>query len=115
MPLPLNTGILQTEDGGDEEALLKLFCRIDANSDGTIDWDEFSSYMLLESQVWALKGHGTHWAVVEGGGVLINVMCCGAPPGRTGLKPEAIRVFWFEAQGSSVLTLAASPYSHCGV
>lgn len=57
-PLHLKTGILQTEDGGDEEALLKLFCRIDANSDGTIDWDEFSSYMLLESQVRTLKGHG---------------------------------------------------------
>ena len=45
----LPSGILQTEDGGDEEALSKLFCRIDANCDGTIDWDEFSSYMLLES------------------------------------------------------------------
>ena len=42
-------GILQTEDGGDAEALGKLFCRIDANCDGTVDWDEFSSYMLLES------------------------------------------------------------------
>jgi hypothetical protein len=41
--------MLQTDDGGDEEALKKLFCRIDANCDGTIDWDEFSSYMLLES------------------------------------------------------------------
>jgi Ca2+-binding EF-hand superfamily protein len=44
-------GILQTEDGGDEEALGKLFMRIDANCDGTLDWDEFSNYMLLESQV----------------------------------------------------------------
>ncbi|GLI65559.1 hypothetical protein VaNZ11_009122 [Volvox africanus] len=43
-------GILQTEDGGDAEALAKLFMRIDADSDGTIDWDEFSTYMLLESQ-----------------------------------------------------------------
>ncbi|PNW80352.1 hypothetical protein CHLRE_07g313850v5 [Chlamydomonas reinhardtii] len=43
-------GILQTEDGGDAEALAKLFMRIDANSDGTVDWDEFSTYMLLESQ-----------------------------------------------------------------
>lgn len=43
------TGMLQTDDGGDEEALSKLFCRIDANCDGTIDWNEFSSYMLLES------------------------------------------------------------------
>ncbi|EFJ43836.1 hypothetical protein VOLCADRAFT_96020 [Volvox carteri f. nagariensis] len=42
--------ILQTEDGGDAEALAKLFMRIDADSDGTINWDEFSTYMLLESQ-----------------------------------------------------------------
>lgn len=33
-----------------QAALGKLFMRIDANSDGTVDWDEFSSYMLLESQ-----------------------------------------------------------------
>lgn len=43
-------GLLQTEDGSDEAALLKLFSRVDANCDGTIDWDEFSNYMLLESQ-----------------------------------------------------------------
>ncbi|MEW5310065.1 MAG: hypothetical protein WDW38_001897 [Sanguina aurantia] len=43
-------GILQTEDGGDGRALSKLFMRIDANCDGTVSWDEFSSYMLLESQ-----------------------------------------------------------------
>ncbi|GFR47120.1 hypothetical protein Agub_g8807 [Astrephomene gubernaculifera] len=43
-------GILQTEDGGDADALAKLFMRIDVNSDGTVDWDEFSTYMLLESQ-----------------------------------------------------------------
>jgi hypothetical protein len=29
----------------------KLFFRIDANSDGRLDWDEFSLYMLLENQV----------------------------------------------------------------
>jgi WD40 repeat protein len=28
----------------------KLFYRIDANGDGTVDWDEFSLYMLLENQ-----------------------------------------------------------------
>jgi len=33
------TGTLQTEDGSDELALKKLFMRIDANSDDTIDWD----------------------------------------------------------------------------
>eukprot|EP00798_Chlamydomonas_sp_ICE-L_P018384 gene18384-24854_t len=43
-------GVLQTEDGSSPEALGKLFMRIDSNSDGTIDWDEFSSFMLLESQ-----------------------------------------------------------------
>ncbi|KAL6759826.1 quinon protein alcohol dehydrogenase-like superfamily [Haematococcus lacustris] len=43
-------GILHTEDGKDEDALGKLFMRIDANSDGTLDWDEFANYMLLESQ-----------------------------------------------------------------
>ena len=32
------------------QALLKLFSRVDANCDGSIDWDEFSQYMLLESQ-----------------------------------------------------------------
>jgi WD40 repeat protein len=43
-------GLLQTQDGSDEAALLKLFSRVDANCDGEIDWDEFSNYMLLESQ-----------------------------------------------------------------
>lgn len=33
-----------------QAALRKLFCRIDANCDGTINWDEFSLYMLLERQ-----------------------------------------------------------------
>jgi hypothetical protein len=35
---------------GNEEELRKLFMRIDANSDGTVDWDEFSSFILLENQ-----------------------------------------------------------------
>ena len=26
-----------------------LFMKIDANSDGTVDWDEFSSYMITVS------------------------------------------------------------------
>ncbi len=50
-PLSAVAGILQTEDGADEQALGRLFMRIDANSDGSLDWDEFSNYMLLESQV----------------------------------------------------------------
>lgn len=41
---------MQTDDGGDETALGKLFMRIDADSDGIVDWDEFATYMLLESQ-----------------------------------------------------------------
>lgn len=36
-----------------QECMRKLFYRIDANSDGRLDWDEFSLYMLLENQVWA--------------------------------------------------------------
>eukprot|EP00955_Chlamydomonas_euryale_P098248 365129-Chlamydomonas_euryale.AAC.19 len=43
--------LVGTEDGDDAEALAKLFARIDANADETIDWDEFSTYMLLESAV----------------------------------------------------------------
>ena len=33
-----------------QATLRKLFCRIDANCDGTVNWDEFSLYMLLERQ-----------------------------------------------------------------
>lgn len=40
--------------GGDEEeraeAIERLFMKIDANSDGSITWDEFSTYMMLENQ-----------------------------------------------------------------
>jgi Ca2+-binding EF-hand superfamily protein len=46
----MHTGTLQTEDGSDTLALKKLFMRIDANSDGSVDWDEFSNFMLMESQ-----------------------------------------------------------------
>jgi Ca2+-binding EF-hand superfamily protein len=42
--------VLHTDDGTDEQALRKLFMRIDANSDGFVTWDEFCTYMLLESQ-----------------------------------------------------------------
>jgi hypothetical protein len=41
-------GVLPTADGDSDEALRKLFMRIDANCDATIDWDEFSGYLLLE-------------------------------------------------------------------
>ena len=33
-----------------EDDLRALFQKIDANCDGTVDWDEFSSYMLLENE-----------------------------------------------------------------
>jgi len=32
------------------EQLTHLFMKIDANSDGSVDWDEFTNYMLLETQ-----------------------------------------------------------------
>lgn len=35
---------------GSQEELRKLFLRIDANSDGTVDWDEFATFILLENQ-----------------------------------------------------------------
>lgn len=41
-------GKLETEDGTGREAMLKLFKRLDADSDGSVGWDEFSNYMLLE-------------------------------------------------------------------
>ncbi len=46
----LCAGILHTEDGSDEGSLKKLFMRIDANSDGSVNWDEFIGFLLLESQ-----------------------------------------------------------------
>lgn len=33
-----------------KEQLTYLFMKIDANSDGSIDWDEFTNYMFLHSQ-----------------------------------------------------------------
>jgi hypothetical protein len=32
-----------------------LFMKIDANSDGSVDWNEFSNYMLLENQAQARR------------------------------------------------------------
>lgn len=48
--IDLPAGVLTTEEGSDEIALKRLFMRIDANSNGIVDWDEFCTYMLLESQ-----------------------------------------------------------------
>ena len=35
------------------EQLVHLFMKIDANSDGSVDWEEFTNYMLLENQACA--------------------------------------------------------------
>jgi hypothetical protein len=43
-------GLLATDEGDDRAALRRLFLRVDANCDGTVDWDEFSNHMLLEGQ-----------------------------------------------------------------
>lgn len=42
--------MLTTKDGCSDDAIKKLFMRVDANSDEAIDWDEFVTYMLLENQ-----------------------------------------------------------------
>ena len=34
----------------ENDQIERLFMQIDANSDGGIDWSEFSDYMLMESQ-----------------------------------------------------------------
>ena len=36
-----------------KEQLTHLFMKIDANSDGSVDWDEFTNFMLLENQAAA--------------------------------------------------------------
>lgn len=35
----------------DEEELAIIFMKVDANCDGTVDWEEFCSYMLMENQL----------------------------------------------------------------
>ncbi|KAA6426925.1 MAG: hypothetical protein FRX49_03249 [Trebouxia sp. A1-2] len=42
-------GVLKTDEGDGPDALRRLFARIDANADGTVDWREFSTYTLLEN------------------------------------------------------------------
>jgi hypothetical protein len=38
-----------------------MFMKIDANADGTVDWDEFSSFMLLQNQgKQNMRHHETH-------------------------------------------------------
>ena len=33
-----------------EDDLRRMFMKIDANSDGSVDWEEFSNFMLFEFQ-----------------------------------------------------------------
>ena len=35
----------------DEDELGIIFMKVDANCDGTVDWEEFCSYMLMENQM----------------------------------------------------------------
>lgn len=35
----------------DENELAIIFMKVDANCDGTVDWEEFCSYMLMENQL----------------------------------------------------------------
>lgn len=45
-------GSIINRDGSmTQDQIARLFMQIDANSDGGIDWNEFSTYMLMESQV----------------------------------------------------------------
>lgn len=48
-----------------EEQLMHLFMKIDANSDGTVDWDEFTNHMMLEQerQLATEEGAGTEVAL----------------------------------------------------
>ena len=48
-------GMLSYEGSNDRDALRHLFKRVDVNADGTIDWDEFSTFMLLENQAGWLQ------------------------------------------------------------
>lgn len=55
-----------TETLFDRQQLRRLFMKVDANSDGTIDWDEFSSYMLLENQgTSVMRDSETRYEYVE--------------------------------------------------
>ena len=37
-------------DNLSDQQLTHLFMKIDANSDGSVDWDEFTNYMFLDNQ-----------------------------------------------------------------
>ena len=40
----------EEEKAGQKRYLTHLFMKIDANSDGTVDWEEFLNFLLLENQ-----------------------------------------------------------------
>eukprot|EP00960_Hanusia_phi_P037172 752776-Hanusia_phi.AAC.1 len=45
-------GSILNKDGSlTRDQIRRLFMQIDANSDGVVDWNEFSTYMLMESQM----------------------------------------------------------------
>lgn len=51
-----------------EEQLCHLFMKIDANSDGTVDWDEFTNHILLEqSRYMATEDEELNQSLYEGG------------------------------------------------
>ncbi len=41
-------GVLDYQGTDEESFLRQLFVRIDADANGTVDWHEFSNYMLLD-------------------------------------------------------------------
>eukprot|EP01084_Bolivina_argentea_P226841 383113_1 len=45
-----DTVIDKDEDANSKRYLTHLFMKIDANSDGTVDWEEFLNFLLLENQ-----------------------------------------------------------------
>lgn len=44
-----------TKDGSDRRSMERLFMRIDIDSDGVVDWNEFVSFMLLENRTSKAK------------------------------------------------------------
>ena len=49
-----------------KERLVHLFMKIDANSDGSVDWDEFSTYLLLGALLSASAAALRYLVVVVG-------------------------------------------------
>lgn len=64
--LPAGEGVAE------EEGLRQLFMRIDADCDGTTDWDEFSGYLLLENAASAGGGGGAGGAAAGGRGAMAH-------------------------------------------